>query len=280
VCSEPSVIVNELFITPIFEYTFDCSYRIVAAYTTVFVLTATNSIGVSTTLPLKVDPADPSTINLPDEVVSDFVIARESKTYNLVNIQLSLSITNTFDISKLSALELIYKKRDVEQWKSINLSINKYIVSEDENGNESGYIFNFKQSIIRSNLGGNFDFYIKVSFSNSEPQETNRKALAFENIDNTSPQRPTDSSISTNIIDINNPATLRYEITARFSEIYTITNNSSSIDQNKEINYEGDSYSHSFLDTNAYKGLKIGDYQIISEDGRYLFYYEDNFIFM
>ena len=247
------------------------------SYTTVFVLTATNSIGTSTTLPFYISPADPSTISLPDEVISDFVIAREPKTYNLVNIQLSLSITNTFDISKLSALELIYKKRDIEQWKSINLSINKYIVSEDENGNESGYIFDFKQSIIRSNLGGNFDFYIKVSFSNSEPQETNRKALAFENVDNTSPQRPTDSSISTNIIDINNPATLRYEITARFSEIYTITNNSSSIDQNKEINYEGDSYSHNFLDTNAYKGLKIGDYQIISEDGRYLFYYEDNY---
>ena len=245
------------------------------AYSTEFVLTAINSIGTSTTLPLIVDPADTSTINLPDEVVSDFVIAREPKTPNVVNIQLSLSIADAFDISKLSGLALIYKNRNAEEFKSINLSIDKYTVSEDENGSESGYVFNFKkQSIIRSNLGGNFDFYIKISFANSDSQLTDKKTLFFDSIDNTSPQRPTDSSISTNIIDIDNPATLRYEITTRFSEVYTMANNSSYVKE--EVAVE-DSYEHIFLDTNKYKGLALKNYQSIGEDGRFLFYYEYNY---
>jgi hypothetical protein len=78
------------------------------AYSTEFVLTATNSIGTSTDS-LIIDPANTSVINLPDEVASDFVIAREPKTSDLVNIQLSLLITDAFDISRLSGLELIYK---------------------------------------------------------------------------------------------------------------------------------------------------------------------------
>ena len=70
---------------------------------------------------------------------------------------------------------------------------------------DKDYVFNFKkQSIIRSNLGGNFDFYIKIIFANSDSQLTDKKTLSFESIDNTSPQRPTDSSISTNLKDINN----------------------------------------------------------------------------
>lgn len=250
------------------------------AYSTEFVLTAINSIGTSTTLPLIVDPADTSTINLPDEVVSDFVIAREPKTSDLVNIQLSLSIADAFDISKLSGLALIYKNRNAEEFKSINLSIDKYTVSEDENGSESGYVFNFKkQSIIRSNSEGNFDFYIKISFANSDSQLTDKKTLFFDSIDSTSPQRPTDSSISTNIIDIDNPATLRYEITTRFSEIYTIANNSSYIDQQgqeeEKISVE-DSYQHIFLDANKYKGLTLSSYRFINKDAKSLFYYEYN----
>jgi len=245
------------------------------AYSTEFVLTATNSIGTSATLPLIIDPANTSVINLPDEVVSDFVIAREPKTSDLVNIQLSLLITDAFDISRLSGLELIYKNRNAEQFKSINLGIYKYDISKDENGRDSKYVFNFKkQSIIRSNLGGNFDFYIKIIFANSDSQLTDKKTLSFESIDNTSPQRPTDSSISTNIKDINNPASLRYEITTRFSEVYTIANNSSYV--NEEVAVE-DSYQHIFLDTNKYKGLTLGSYQSTGEDGRSLFYYEYNY---
>ena len=113
------------------------------AYSTEFVLTATNSIGTSTTLPLIIDPANTSVINLPDEVASDFVIAREPKTSDLVNIQLSLLITDAFDISRLSGLELIYKNRNAEQFKSINLGIYKYDISKDENGRDSKYVFNF-----------------------------------------------------------------------------------------------------------------------------------------
>ena len=244
------------------------------AYSTEFVLTAINSIGTSTA-PERVGPADTSAIDLPDEVISDFVIAREPKTPNVVNIQLSLSIADAFDISKLSGLALIYKNRNAEEFKSIALSISEYIVSKDKDGNESGYVFNFKkQSIIRSNLGGNFDFYIKISFANSDSQLTDKKTLFFDSIDNTSPQRPTDSSISTNIIDIDNPATLRYEITTRFSEVYTIANNSSYVKE--EIAVE-DSYEHIFLDTNKYKGLALKSYQSIGEDGRFLFYYEYNY---
>ena len=244
------------------------------AYSTEFVLTAINSIGTSTATE-RVGPADTSAIDSPDEVVSDFVIAREPKTPNVVNIQLSLSIADAFDISKLSGLALIYKNRNAEEFKSIALSISEYIVSKDKDGNESGYVFNFKkQSIIRSNLGGNFDFYIKINFANSDSQLTDKKTLFFDSIDNTSPQRPTDSSISTNIIDIDNPATLRYEITTRFSEVYTIANNSSYVKE--EIAVE-DSYEHIFLDTNKYKGLALKSYQSIGEDGRFLFYYEYNY---
>ena len=43
------------------------------AYSTEFVLTAINSIGTSTATE-RVDPADTSAIDLPDEVISDFVM--------------------------------------------------------------------------------------------------------------------------------------------------------------------------------------------------------------
>lgn len=248
------------------------------AYSIEFILTAKNSIGTSTTLPLYITPADPSVISLPDEITSDFSIAREPNSYNLVNAQLSLSITNTFDISKLYSLELLYRKADSEQWKSIILNSKEYVVLETSNGNKSGYVFDFKkQPIVRPNSGGNFYFYIKINFSNSASQETASKILYFDNINNTAPQRPTDSSVSTNIIDKDNPATLRYEVTTRFSEIYTITNNSSSVDQNGLESIDKNSYGHGFLDTIKYKGLTPAQYLLINQDGRYLFYYEYNY---
>jgi hypothetical protein len=245
------------------------------SYTTVFILTATNSIGSVSTLPLYIDPAIPNIIDLPDEIVSDFKISRETDSYDLINSQLTLSITDVFDISKLSSLELFYKRKDFEQWKSLILSKDNPIVLKSNNGSESGYVFDFKkQPISRPNSGGYFDFYIKINLSNIEPVYTSTKTLFFDNLDDTAPQRPKDSSISTNIVDIENPATLRYEISTKFSEVYTITNNSSSIDQNDVQSSPADSYSHGFLDTNKFKGLSVGSYTFVNENGKNLFYYE------
>lgn len=250
------------------------------SFITRFILTATNSIGTVSTQPLDIGQADPSVIDLEDGIVLDFNLSREPKTYNLINAQLILLITNVFDISKLSGLQLIYKRRDLVDWNSIELSTDKYIVSQDRNGKETAYIFDFKkQSIVRPSLGGNFDFYIKISFSNSEAQDTNKITLFFENVDATAPQRPIDSSISTNIIDPNNPATLRYEITTKFSEIYKIFNSSSTVDprdQDSKPVVDEDYSEHNFLDNSKFKGLNIGSYAFVAKGSQYLFNYEYN----
>lgn len=245
-------------------------------YSSRFILQASNSIGTVETPPQDVGPIN-TIIDLPDEVILDFSLLREPKTYDLVNLKLVLNKTDQFSIANLFKLELVYKRRDFESWKIVTLSKDKYFTLKSENGDIIGYRFNFdKQPIIRSDSGGFFDFYIRVSFSEKTSQDTQTKTLFFDNVDNTQPQRPVDSSISTNIIDLENPATLRYEIYAKFSEVHTITNNSSSVNQNGEASRPDDSYSNSFLDTEYYKGLSIGNYYFRNADNQDFFYYEFN----
>lgn len=245
-------------------------------YSIRFILTGYNSHGISYSEPQDIGPIS-TVIDLPEEVISSFEISREPKSYDLVNAKLVLNKAQQFNISNLFKLELFYKRKDYETWKTINLSTNKYFTLKSENGEVTGYKFNFdKQSIIRPDSGGFFDFYIKVSFDEKTNQNTEQKTLFFDNVDNTQPQRPTDSSISTNIVDINNPATLRYEITTKFSEVHTITNNSSSVDQNNQAFNPADSYSIGFLDTSYYKGLSIGNYYFNNANNESFFYYEFN----
>jgi len=232
------------------------SFEVDRVYKTRFILTASNSIGTVSTEPITIDPSSSTITDLPTSVIESFSIKREPKTYDLVNAQLV----------------------DAESWKTIILSKDKYLARKDSKGKISGYIFNFnKQSIIRSDSGGYFDFYIKVSFDRFTPQTTEQKTLFFDNIDNAEPQRPIDSSISTNIIDVVNPATLRYEIYTKFSEVYTISNNRTESIQGDEITSAEPTYSHGFLDTSVFKGLDIGNYYFTNGVGNDFFYYEPNY---
>ena len=254
------------------------SFEVDRVYKTRFILTASNSIGTVSTEPITIDPSSSTITDLPTSVIESFSIKREPKTYDLINAQLVLAPTEEFNISALSGLELFYKRKDAEDWKTIILSKNKYLTRKDSKGKISGYIFNFnKQSIIRSDSGGYFDFYIKVSFDRFTPQNTEQKTLFFDNVDNTEPQRPIDSSISTNIIDVVNPATLRYEIYTKFSEVYTISNNRTESIQGDEITSAEPTYSHGFLDTSVFKGLDIGNYYFTNGVGNDFFYYEPNY---
>lgn len=242
-----------------------------------FILTASNSVGSVSTEVFKIDPANVTVIDLPDQVIVDFTISREANTYDLVNSQLTLGITEFFDISKLFKLELFYKRKDFQSWRSIDLSKTNFKLLNGANGKPEGYLFDYKkQSIIRTNIGGFFDFYIKVSFNENTAQNTEVKTLFFDNINNTEPQRQTDSSVSTDIIDIDNPATVRYEILTKFSEIYTISNNSVTVDQNAETIKQNDNKEHYFLDTTVYKGLSADVHAIRNPGDIYLFYYEAN----
>ena len=241
-----------------------------------FTLIGYNTHGVSYSQPLDVGPIS-TIIDLPDDIISDFQISRETNTYDLVNAKLVLNRTDQFSILNLFSLELFYKRKDFESWKTITLSTINPLSLYSKNKEVIGYRFNFnKQSIIRPDSGGFFDFYIKVGFNEKTSQNTSTKTLFFDNIDNTQPQRPTDSSISTNIVDLENPATLRYEILAKFSEVHTISNNSSSVDQNGETSNPADSYSNGFLDTSYYKGLTPDSYTFYNKDNEYFFYYEFN----
>ena len=242
-----------------------------------FTLTAFNSIGQATT-EIRVDPANTTVIDLPGTVVRDFSIAREENTYNLVNIKLNLIKSDFFDISKLDKLELFYKKQDEQNsqiWKVINLS--KVDPSELKGGNRKliGYLFNYEKQPIEIDGGGAiFQFYIKVSFKENTPQNTDKQNLFFDSLNTIKPESKTTSSISTDVIDIDNPASLRYEILTKFSEYYRIAINTTSKDQNDAESVVEDSKLHQFLDTTVYKGLSTAEFSLRNPDSTFSFPYE------
>jgi len=249
-----------------------------------FTLTASNSVGEATTS-IEVGPANTTVIDLQGTVIRDFSIAREDKTYNLVNIELNLIKNDFFDISKLDKLELFYKKQDEQNsqiWKVINLSIVGSTEVKEDNEKVVGYLFDYKkQSIERDDLGAYYNFYIKVVFKNNTPQETDKKDLFFDNLNITKPESRDDSSISTDVIDIDNPASLRYEILTKFSEFYKISTNTkafSSVDSDGNPVEEllEDSKFHEFLDTTVYKEVQLANFYLLDADRNYFFAYEQS----
>lgn len=237
-----------------------------------FTLTAFNSIGQATA-EIRVDPANITVIDLPVEVIKSFSISREENTSDLVNIKLSLIINEFFDKSKLSKLELFYKKQDPEnsqKWKIIPLSIKNPVEIKESNEKPIEYLFDYKkQPIERDDIGGLFQFYIKVSFNQNTPQETDKKDLFFNSLNTIKPESKTDSSISTDVIDIDNPASLRYEVLAKFSEYYLISTNIQSAEKQEDsVKF------HEFLDTSVYKGVSLNGFYLKNPDGTFSFPYE------
>jgi len=237
-----------------------------------FTLTAFNSIGQATA-EIRIDPANITVIDLPVEVIKSFSISREENTSNLVNIKLNLIISEFFDKSKLSKLELFYKKQDPEdsqKWKIIPLSINSPVEIQAGNGKPIEYLFDYKkQPITRDDIGGLFQFYIRVSFYENIPQNTNIVDLFFNSLNTIKPESKTDSSISTDVIDIDNPASLRYEILAKFSEYYLISTNIQSAEEQKDpVKF------HEFLDTTVYKGVSLDGFYLRNLDTTFSFPYE------
>ncbi len=237
-----------------------------------FTLTASNSVGEATTS-IDIGPANTTVIDLPETVIRDFSIVREDNTSNLVNIKLDLIKSDFFDISKLDKLQLFYKKQDEQNsqiWKIIDLSIVGSAEVKEANEKVVGYLFDYKkQSIERDDLGAYYNFYIKVSFKNNTPQETDKKDLFFDNLNIVKPESRNNSSISTDIIDVDDPASLRYEVLTKFSEFYTISTNIK-IDAEQSA----DSRSHEFLDTTVYKGVKLDNFYLRDTNGDYFFPYE------
>ena len=254
-------------------------------HTTRFTLTASNSsVGGVATASIDVGPANTTVIDLPGTVIRDFSIAREENTYNLVNIKLNLIKSDFFDISKLDKLELFYKKQDEQNsqiWKRIELSTVDSSELKDDNEKVVGYLFYYKQPIGRDDFGAYYNFYIKVSFKNNTPQETDKKDLFFDNLNTTKPGSRSDSSVSTDVIDTDNPASLRYEVLTKFSEFYKISTN---IKQFANAGEDGkpveesleDARLHEFLDTTVYKGVKLGRFYLRDTNGDYFFHYEQD----
>lgn len=238
-----------------------------------FTLIAFNSIGQATT-EIRVDPANITVIDLPAKVVENFSISREADTSDLVNIKLNLIISEFFDISKLDKLELFYKKQDEQnsqRWTIINLSIDKFTEIKESNGKSIEYLFDYKkQPIKRDNAGGLFQFYIKISFKENTPQKTDIQNLFFDNLNTIKPESKTDSFISTDIIDIDEPASLRYEVLTKFSELYLMSINITSTNQTP---IEDNKY-HEFLDTTVYKGVSLGGFYLRNTDNTFSFPYQ------
>lgn len=244
-----------------------------------FTLTASNSVGEATTS-IDIGPANTTVIDLPETVIRDFSIARENNTSNLVNIKLDLIKSDFFDISKLDKLQLFYKKQDEQNsqiWKIIDLSIVGSTEVKEDNGKVIGYLFDYKkQSIERDDLGAYYNFYIKVGFKNNTPQETDKKNLFFDNLNIVKPESRNNSSISTDIIDVDDPASLRYEVLTKFSEFYKISTNINTFGFDEETTKAPDAKFHSFLDTTVYKGVALSTFYLRDTDNTYSFSYEKN----
>ena len=247
-------------------------------YKTKFKLIATNKNG---SVSEELEPIDVGTGDLnifTTNLITSFSAERSTNSYDEVDIKITITNIDDFNIQDLDQLELRYKRQDFSNYLSVILDnkINK-LQNLDASGNVLSYSYEFKKvRIIRQSIGGFFNFLCRVTVKNFQSQDTDSLIVYFPDLSVSQPSLVKNSSFpEAEISNPKAPASLRYEFLVKFSEAFTHQKNAV-YKENEETTKADAAFGHRFLDSDRVTGLGYDDLLIIDESDQYLFSYEFN----
>ena len=219
----------------------------------------------------KLEPIDKANNNLnvfDSEIISDFSITNTTGTYNQVDTSFYLNQIAGFNILDVEEIKLYYKRQDYIAWKTILLQ-NIYVPKEDASRIVVSYFYDLKKiKIERQAEGGYFDFKIEVRVKNFEGQASTTLRLFFDNITASQTKKEDSKFPKAELIDAENPASLRYEISTRIAQGYFLANGEI---YNDPLNVPFSSY---YLNNeDSYKSSSDLASLILVKDSKNYFYY-------
>ena len=171
----------------------------------------------------KLEPIDKANNNLSifdSEIISDFKIANTKNTYDQVDFSFNLNKIVGFNILDVEELTLYYQRKDYLDWKPLQLQ-NIYTTKQNEARVDISYFYNFEKiKIERPSDGGYFNFKIAVKVKNFEGQESEILSLYFDNLAASETKQDDSKFPKAELIDSENPASLKYEISTRIAQGY------------------------------------------------------------
>ena len=219
----------------------------------------------------KLEPIDKANNNLnvfDSEIISDFYIENTAGTYDQVNTSFYLNQIAGFIIADVEEIKLYYKRQDYLDWKTILLQ-NVYTTKEDAARVPIAYFYDLKKiKIERQTEGGYFDFKIELRVKNFQGQASEILTLYFDNIAVSQTKKEDAKFPKADLIDAENPASLRYEISARIAQGYFLADGEI---YNDPLNVPFSSY---YLNNeDSYKSSSDISYLTLIKNGQSYFHY-------
>ena len=225
----------------------------------------------------KLEPIDKANNNLnifEDQLISDFKISNTTNTYDQVDLSFYLNNIVGFNIDDLENISLYYKRKDYFDWKVLPLK-NNYSLKKNAANEVESYFYEQKNiKIERPADGGNFSFQIEAKVKNFKPSQSDVLSLYFDIISPSQQNTSSSTFQKAELLDPENPASLRYEISTRFSQIYISTVRSSEISKENVLPF----YSYFLNDKDFYKAsTRLYDMQF-NRNGEKFFYYDYQYL--
>lgn len=238
-------------------------------YKTSLELVATNKNGQDSR---KLEPIDKANNNLnifEDELILDFKISNTLNTYDQVDLSFYLNNIVGFNINDLENISLYYKRQDYFAWKALPLK-NNYSLKKNAANEVESYFYDLKNiKIERPADGGNFNFKIEVRVKNFSPSQSNILSLYFDIISPSQQNTSSSTFQKADLVDPENPASLRYEISTRFSQIYISTVRSSEISKENVLPF----YSYFLNDKDFYRAsIDLYNMQFVRGENKFFYY--------
>ena len=235
-------------------------------YRTSLELIATNKNGQDSR---KLEPIDKANNNLnvfEEELISGFKIANTANTYDQVDLSFYLNSIAGFNIVDVEDISLYYKRKDYFDWKILPLK-NEYSIKKNSANEIESYFYDLKNLKIERPIdGGNFSFQINVKVNSFQPSQSNVLSLYFDVISPSQPKGSDSTFPKADLVDADNPASLRYEISTRFSQMYIST-----VGKNESLL---PFYSYFLNDKDYYRSsVDFFDLQFV-KSGQKFFYYD------
>lgn len=235
-------------------------------YRTSLELIATNKNGQDSR---KLEPIDKANNNLnvfEEELISGFKIANTANTYDQVDLSFYLNSIAGFNIVDVEDISLYYKRKDYFDWKILPLK-NEYSIKKNAANEIESYFYDLKNLKIERPIdGGNFSFKINVKVNSFQPSQSNILSLYFDVISPSQPKGSDSTFPKADLVDADNPASLRYEISTRFSQMYIST-----VGKNESLL---PFYSYFLNDKDYYRSsVDFFDLQFV-KSGQKFFYYD------
>lgn len=244
------------------------------SYKTKVYVTASNSNGSVSSAVIILDKATPALATIED-IISSCSFSQPANSFDKVSINLNLLKTDKYSLNNIKSITLLSKREDFQGWNSTPLS-KQVAQAISDNGVITNYVFLFdKIQFLRPSIGGFFNFQIKISIEGYADIYSEIRKIFYDNISpsqtsaNDSPSFPT-----AEIID--RFASLRYEIDAKFYQLFVLQSNVRYEPSDSDSAKEPPTFVHRFLDPEDVASLSYSDYLINTQSAGFLFYYEFN----